>query len=158
MAEGDGASGVVEEEGWLVAAMGEGGGPKNALVLANGGVLSYQHVICLSSQPRQGDVVYPREAPLAELWDVPSPAVAEEAEGEATVETYTVEFGRDGSPKKAFVLGLLRDGRRCLANEADEATLKTLSSGEKEPIGRRGFVKSAGDGRNVFSFAGSANI
>lgn len=133
--------------------------PRNALVMANGGVLSYQHVICLSNQPRKASKVYPSEAPLAELWDVPGPGVEERADGEAEIETYTVEFGRDGTPQKAFVLGRLRGkGTRFLANHGDQETLKQLSSDSKEPIGRTGIVKCTSEGRNVFSFAGSANL
>lgn len=134
-------------------------GARNALILANGGVLSYQHVICLSRQPRQGTVVYPAEAPLGETWDVPGPAIAEKADGEAVVETYTVDFGRDGKPKKAHVVGRLKSqGARFLANHADDETLKQLSSDSKEPIGRTGVVRSTPDGKNIFTFPGNANL
>jgi hypothetical protein len=62
------------------------GGPKHGLVLANGGVLSYQYVVCLSSQPRKNGRAYP-ENPLPEiLSDLPVPQIDERAEGEATIE------------------------------------------------------------------------
>lgn len=63
------------------------GAPRHGLVLANGGVMSYQHVVCLSSHSRKGGSAYPVENPLPALvTDVPIPAVDEQAEGEATVE------------------------------------------------------------------------
>lgn len=61
---------------------------KYGLVLANGGLLTYQHAVCLSSHPRSGDSPYPVENPLpALITDVPVPAVDVRAEeGEAVVE------------------------------------------------------------------------
>ena len=56
---------------------------KHGLILANGGVMTYQHVICLSKSPRRGGVAYPNKAPLPEvITDVPSPKVDAEVEGE----------------------------------------------------------------------------
>ncbi|KAL1961836.1 hypothetical protein VTN77DRAFT_1005 [Rasamsonia byssochlamydoides] len=57
----------------------------NGLILANGGVLSYQHVVCLSSKPRSSS--YPDRNPLPEvITDVPVPPIAFQAEGEAIIE------------------------------------------------------------------------
>jgi hypothetical protein len=69
------------------------------------------------------------------------------------LQTYTVEFSKDGNPQRGFVVGRLKaNGHRFLANHADERALLELSSFGVEPIGRTGFVKQAGDGRNVFAF------
>jgi hypothetical protein len=63
------------------------GSSRNGLVLANGGVCTYQHVICLSSQPRKDGSPYPATNPLpAVITDVPVPTVVERAEGEAVIE------------------------------------------------------------------------
>lgn len=60
---------------------------KNGLVLANGGVMTYQHVICLSSSPRRDGLPYPERPPLPEVvTDVPTPAIEVKAEGEAVIE------------------------------------------------------------------------
>ena len=60
---------------------------KNGLVLANGGVVTYQNVVCLSSSPRKDGSSYPATAPLPGLiTDVQVPVVVEKAEGGATVE------------------------------------------------------------------------
>ena len=61
------------------------GKAKTALVLANGGVMTYQHAICLSSIPRSSD--YPFQNPLPEMLSYKSaPAVIADAEGEASIE------------------------------------------------------------------------
>lgn len=55
------------------------------LVLANGGVVSYQYVVCLSSKPRASP--YPEKNPLPDaLDDVPVPDFEMEVEGEAVIE------------------------------------------------------------------------
>ncbi len=60
---------------------------KHGLVLANGGVMTYQHVICLSSSPRGDRSLYPASPPLPDvITDVPVPTVQVEAEGEASIE------------------------------------------------------------------------
>jgi hypothetical protein len=66
------------------------------------------------------------------------------------VQTYTVEFNRDGSPLRGHVVGRLKNGHRVLANEGDEATLVQLASGIKEQVGRKGYLRNGEDGRNLF--------
>lgn len=128
---------------------------KSGLVLANGGVATYQAVVCLSRSPRRDGLPYPDSNPLPEMiTDVQTPSVAVQADGDATVETYTVEFNRDGSPLRGYVVGRLKkNGHRFISNHADESTLQQLCSWEVEPIGRSGKVKTAEDGRNLFAFA-----
>lgn len=59
----------------------------HGLVLANGGVATYQHVVCLSSQPRKDGSPYPDKNPLPEVvTDVPAPPVDAQAEGQAVIE------------------------------------------------------------------------
>jgi hypothetical protein len=58
---------------------------KNGLVLANGGIVTYEYVVCLSSKPRNSP--FPDQNPLPEyVTDEPIPAVDEKAEGEALIE------------------------------------------------------------------------
>ena len=60
---------------------------QNGLILANGGVLTYQHAICLSSCSRQDGSTYSENNPLASnLIDVPVPSISAQAEGEAVIE------------------------------------------------------------------------
>jgi Thiolase-like protein type 1 additional C-terminal domain len=146
---------------------------KHGLILANGGVITYQHVICLSSQPRRDGSPYPAKNPLPEtIQDVLVPPIDAQPEGEAVIEviapfshhslrlttlqTYTVEFNRDGTPKLGHIVGRLKKtGHRFLANHADERTLKQLCSTTEEPIGRTGHVGPDGKtkGRNLFGFS-----
>lgn len=63
-----------------------GGKDAHGLILANGGVLTYQHAICLSSQPRKDRLPYPQERPLPEYTDAPHPVMDDIAEGAATIE------------------------------------------------------------------------
>lgn len=61
------------------------GEKKKGLVLANGGVVTYQHVVCLSSQPRNSP--YPNRNPLPDLLeDEPVPNICDKAEGGAVIE------------------------------------------------------------------------
>ncbi|KFY70258.1 hypothetical protein V499_09320 [Pseudogymnoascus sp. VKM F-103] len=129
--------------------------PTYGLVLANGGTMTYQHVLLLSavapSQP------YPSKNPLPPIiTDIPVPVTVEVANGEATIETYTVDFNRDGTPGTGHVVGRLLSGERFLANHADEETLSQLI-GNEEPVGRRGWVRNE-DGVNLFSFEKKAKL
>jgi hypothetical protein len=129
---------------------------KTGLVLANGGTATYQHVVCLSTTPRKNDSSYPLQNPLPEnLESETHPEVDVGASGEVVIETYTVEFGRDGSPSAAYIVGrLVRNGHRVLANDADEATLTELSSTVEEQIGKRGWLSVDPDteGHGLFTF------
>lgn len=132
---------------------------KTGLVLANGGWVTYQHAVVLSKSPRKDGLPYPDEAPLPNLvTDVQIPPIAEQAEGDAIVETYTVDYNRDGSPLRGHVVGRLKNGHRFLANHADEETLRKLCSWEVEPINQSGRVSVGPEGRNVFSFGELAKL
>ncbi|HLY82126.1 MAG TPA: hypothetical protein VKQ71_04030 [Acidimicrobiales bacterium] len=64
-------------------------------------------------------------------------------EGPATIETYTVEYGRDGQPVRSIVVLRLPDGRRTVAN-GDPADVPALVS--EEGVGKRGRVAPGQDG------------
>lgn len=157
------------------------GNDSKGLVLANGGVLSYQHVVILSSSPREDNSPYPSVNPLVAgpLVD-PAPQIEEEARGAAIIEvrfpltrticiephsltdstkTYTVEYARDGAPSRGHIVGrLASNNNRFLANHADEQTLRALSSMADEQIGRRGTVWTTEGGRNVFSIGEASKL
>lgn len=60
---------------------------RNGLVLANGGVLSYQHAICLSSKHRPDGLSYPDSRVGSDaIVEGVAPVVDPFAEGEAIVE------------------------------------------------------------------------
>ena len=156
------------------------GDGQNGLILANGGVLTYQHALCLSNRPRRDGSTYPDRIPSSSYRTSTSvPTVTVKAEGEATIEvssscafsfhyriylsligqTYTVEFNRNGTPSKGFVVGRLTGSdHRFVANTGNAKTLEQLSSGNSEPIGRVGWVRSGDSGRNLFVFERNANL
>ncbi|KAL4925921.1 uncharacterized protein BDV17DRAFT_283656 [Aspergillus undulatus] len=124
--------------------------PHRGLVLANGGVLSYHHTVILSTQPRQ-DSTYPPWNPLPSNLDQDHPVIDENATGDGVIETYTVQFGRDGAPVLGFVVGRLNgDGPRFVANVQDAYTLQQLCS-SSEQVGRQGSVSTEG-ARCLFVF------
>ena len=62
--------------------------PTTGLILANGGVLTYQHAVCLSSHPRKHNDRYPPINPLP-AGPPPrgsAPEIQTEAQGLATIE------------------------------------------------------------------------
>jgi hypothetical protein len=134
---------------------------KKGLVLCNGGVLSYQYAVVLGKEPRKQGA-YPMENPLPEILDDgPVPELAIQAEGEAVVETYTVEFGRDGKPLRGYVIGRLKsDNKRFLANHGDAETLRQLAGSGGEIVGRSGRVwqDEKKKGRGLFAFDKPARL
>jgi hypothetical protein len=128
---------------------------KTGLILANGGVVTYQHVVLLSSQAPANGRRYPAAPPLSDTTESEkhAPRIIDLAKGDAVIETYTVEFDKKGNPKQAFIVGLLKaTGERTVANHADQRTLEDLVSWSKEPVGRSGRIWTESDGRNVFAF------
>ncbi|KAI0142978.1 thiolase [Xylariaceae sp. FL1272] len=130
---------------------------RRGLVLGNGGSLTYQHAICLSSQPRSAgrDTRYPAEHTLPDILPgIEQSLIDIQASGEAVIETYTVEFNRDGKPETGHLVGRLKsNGHRFIANHGDERTLTQLASTLEEQIGKSGWVY--GDEitqKNVFTF------
>ena len=60
---------------------------QNGLVLANGGLISHQHVLCLSCSPRKDGSAYPSANPLPELLiSEEAPIVEALVEGECVIE------------------------------------------------------------------------
>ena len=65
----------------------------NGLILANGGVMTYQHVVVLSSRPRKDGTPYPSTNPLSAYSpNDPAPTIEEEAKGEATIEVRLLAY------------------------------------------------------------------
>jgi acetyl-CoA C-acetyltransferase len=115
---------------------------------AGGGVLSKYSAGVYSTAPapwRPGRGV----AVQAELDAAPAPPQAHQADGRATVETFTVKHGRDATRTGIVVGRLQATGERFLAvsSDGDDELLELLSS--EQPIGRRVHVRSSGLGNRV---------
>jgi hypothetical protein len=146
----------------MVRQLGTNTEKKTGLVLANGGWLSYQHVVCLPSNSRPKALgPYPERNPLLPLtvdWQIPQiPQICGdgEADGNAVIETHTVDFARKGKQERGHIVGRLKfNGHRFIANHGDKRTLLELSNVLREQVGRWGRVmKDNGTvGRNLFTF------
>ena len=121
------------------------------LVGANGGTLSKYSVGVYSTAPGAWQVGHDQRL-QAELDAAPDHPVALEADGWGHVETWTVQYAADGTPRRAVVVGLLDDGRRFLANDVDgdtgEGSLFELLLGENAH-GARVFARSLAQGNRV---------
>ncbi|SCX09450.1 acetyl-CoA acetyltransferase [Mycolicibacterium fluoranthenivorans] len=116
-----------------------------ALVGANGGIASKYSVGIYSTEP--ADWVADRSADLqAEVAAFPAVAVTEQADGAASIETYTVRY--DWTPHTGIIVGRLdADGSRFLATTTDEALVALLSEGE--PLGARISVRPTEKGNRA---------
>ncbi|KKY21520.1 putative acetylacetyltransferase [Phaeomoniella chlamydospora] len=135
---------------------------RNGLILANGGVLTAQYVICLSCHPRPEGSLYPCEDPLPKtLTYDDAPVLEKRADGDAIIETYTVEFDRDGRPSSTLIVGRLKtNGHRFIASHGDDSTLVKLCSQVEEPIGQLGKVRPNAQegGCNLFVFTNDSKL
>jgi acetyl-CoA C-acetyltransferase len=66
-----------------------------------------------------------------------------DARGEVTVETYSVEFARTGSPERAVVACRTLEGRRVWAHVSDPDQLAVLVT--EEGCGRLGTLRADGE-------------
>jgi acetyl-CoA C-acetyltransferase len=121
-----------------------------ALVHANGEYLTKEATAVLGT-----DAAPPtwRELPPPEPGPVVSDGPAPGAEENITVETYTVEFGRDGAPARGWVIGRTAASVRSAGIATDPAVLGELTDPDREPIGRPGVLSAADqDAAPMFRF------
>ena len=91
----------------------------------------------MASSPSTPSGVYSTEPPAngfrwadaqAEVDAATSPRdVAEESDGEVTVETWTVMHDREGDPENGLAAVLLADGRRAWGTTQDQEVLKQMT-------------------------------
>ncbi len=126
-----------------------------ALLYGQGEFVTKHHAVVLASRP-------PREFRLPQDYSVqaeadsrrgPVPAFAEEAEGGASIETFTVLHGRDGAPHHGVLILRTEDGRRTLGRVpgGDAGTIALLKRAESTPIGTEGLLRRAADGLQDWS-------
>ena len=127
----------------------DGEDPKG-LVTANGWFVT-KHSIGLYSteKPVKPFEREPQSAYQPQIDAIKGPKVVAEANGSASIETYTVVHGRNG-PDKGIIIGLLDDdGSRFVAlTPHDPAIMADLQ--EQEGLGRKGTVAHE-NGMNVFT-------
>lgn len=119
----------------------EGG---TGLLFANGGYATHNHSIVVSSRPIPA-ASFPRSYDYQAQADAardPIPQLARDHIGPATVESFTILYRRDGTPRAGVVVARTPQGERTLAHVPgdDAETLRQLSDDAVEPVGRAGMI------------------
>ena len=111
-------------------------GARHALDHGNGGYLTHQHALVLAREAHpRGYVGEPEPRDTAG----PAPAAVDALDGEhVTVETATVEHGRDGVATQGFLVARTATGARFAASSApgDVVSARSLSQDRGEIVGR----------------------
>jgi acetyl-CoA C-acetyltransferase len=117
------------------------------LVTANGGYLTKHSAGIYSTEapaPAVGAVPWVRTDPAtyqSRIEATAHPRVEAAPAGAATIETYTVTFGREGTPEVGIVVGRLDDGARFCAHVPQDPTLLDAMTRE-DFLGVAGTVQS----------------
>ncbi|WP_254535828.1 acetyl-CoA acetyltransferase [Sphingopyxis terrae] len=119
-------------------------------LFANGGFATDNHCIVLGKEPIAAasfpqDFDYQAEA---EAKRGPVPDLVEDYTGPATIESYTIFYGRDGAPRAGVVVARTPAGERTLAHVdvEDAAMLAILTDGKAEPVGAAGQIVALDEG------------
>ena len=123
-------------------------GNGHGLVTANGLYLTKHSLGIYSTEPPMSDWQdIDRHAIQERIDATPRMSLAPDPSGPATIETYTVSFGREG-PTRGIIIGRNPAGERIVANTGTDAdTLSQLIA--QDPIGHSGNVRVE-DGINLF--------
>lgn len=119
------------------------GTDQKGLLFANGGYATHNHTILLSGAPT--GAVFPQEFDYQQEADARRGSVPEldrTYSGDAHIETYTVHYDRDGSPRSGIIVARTPAGARTLAHvpASDSAAISFLTSGTMEPVGHTGLI------------------
>ena len=121
----------------------------NGFLFANGGFATDNHCIVLSSEPIAA-AAFPQDYDYQAEADGlrgAVPLLDEGYTGSATVESYTVFYGRDGQPRGGVVVALTPARGRTLAHVdvSDSAMVAFLTDGASEPVGSAGRIEPRGE-------------
>jgi acetyl-CoA C-acetyltransferase len=119
-------------------------------LFANGGYATDNHCIVLGSEPiaaAQFPQDYDYQAEAEEKRGT-VPDLVEDYAGPATIESYTVFYGRDGNPRAGVVVARTPAGGRTLAHVdvQDAVMLAFLTDGTAEPVGTSGRIVALDEG------------
>jgi len=126
-----------------------GGKNDYGLVGANGGFIT-KHCVGVYGRKAGAWNLADKAALKAKVDSQAQPDVAYFADGRASIEGYSVEYGRKG-PKRGYIIGRLEDSRTFIGStdRADMETIQHLI--DNDPIGEPVYVTSKGPG-NRFTF------
>lgn len=127
---------------------------RTGFLFANGGFATDNHCMILSNQPIAA-ATFPQDFDYrfeADAVREAIPSVDEGFTGPVTIETYTIFYRRDGTPRAGVVVARTPDAVRTLAHVdvGDNAMIAFLTDGRIEPVGTSGMIADKGDGRRVF--------
>lgn len=132
---------------------------RHGLIFANGGYATHNHTLVLTREPVPAGSFPQRHDHQAEADALrgPVPDLIEGYTGPGVVETYMLPYDRAGQPRFATVIARTPHGQRflCRVPPTDAATLASLTSGEREPVGRRGLASDGADGLVDWRFSAS---
>jgi acetyl-CoA C-acetyltransferase len=100
-----------------------------------------------TAPPPRGRVRTPDPEVQARLDARPTPAIAEQHDGPATIASYTVAHGRDGAPAWGLVIADVGDGVRAYGRVEDADLLEAMEADEW--VGRRVTLESQESGVNL---------
>lgn len=129
-----------------------GAGTKRGMVFGQGAFVTKHHASVLSNQPPTAPVKNLDVQAQADAKRGPVPRLLETYEGDATLETFTVKYKRNGDAEVAPIVARTPSGERvpALVTAEDLATLVELTSGA-EMIGRKGRIAVV-NGVNKWTF------
>ena len=130
-------------------------GGTRGLLFANGGYATHNHTLIIGREP-PGQGARPHDFDVQAEADAqrgPVPPLDESYEGAATIETYTVLYERDATPRQGVIVARAPGGARFLAKVpgGDSATIAFLTDGRIEPVGSRGRAARLSDGDLVWT-------
>lgn len=114
------------------------------LLYGQGGYVNKHHALLVSTDAPADDLAQDYSVQdQADALRSPVPPLVERHAGPATIETYTVRFGRDGAPLDGIVIGRTPAGERLMARVApdDETSMALLLSTERSAIGSEGHTR-----------------
>ena len=115
------------------------------LLYGQGEFVTKHHAVVVSSNARDDDAIL-RDASVQHIADRnrgPVPVFSTSATGEATMETFTVIFDREGAASHGVVIARMASGERALARVTQE--IPRLTDPEHSPIGSKGRMEWRND-------------
>lgn len=130
---------------------------KAALLYGQGEYVTKHHALALGSAPSpQGlpNADYSVQAAADARRGAVPPFVTQYA-GSASLETFTVVYGRDGQPTHGVVVARTPVGERLMArvDASDAASIAGLTDLDRSPVGRAGIVVACADGLMAWRLA-----
>jgi acetyl-CoA C-acetyltransferase len=124
-------------------------GARLGLLYGQGGFVTKHHALVLSRQAPQGALAQDTSVQAeADRHRGEVPEFVTEADGQGTVESFTVIYGRNGDVEHGVVMLRTSDNARALVRvpARDSATLAHLTNMDRTPVGSKGEILSADDG------------